>query len=111
MAKINLEYFNGTEWIHVDGFKTNELAWITLGADNRDYRTVDSKGRVIEEARVNSTKINKDISELVHDLGSSGRSVIATECVSQQIRLSDGRPAQIKIRIEADPREFEDVAP
>lgn len=46
---VELEYFNGTEWTKTDGLKwtSEKLAWISLGSDNLNYRTVDELGGVL----------------------------------------------------------------
>jgi hypothetical protein len=40
---IRLEYFNGKEWVKTNQHFYNEsVAWISLGGDDRNYRTVDA---------------------------------------------------------------------
>ncbi len=40
---VKIEYFNGKEWVPTDGLFGNELlAWVSLGSDYRNYRTVDA---------------------------------------------------------------------
>lgn len=46
---IKLEYFNGKEWVHVDEFFNEKIAWISLGGDNINYRTVDNNGNVLTD--------------------------------------------------------------
>jgi len=46
---ITLEYFDGEKWIQAGEFYTEHAAWISLGSDNENYRTVDENGRVIRE--------------------------------------------------------------
>lgn len=46
---ITLEYFTGKEWVFVEEWHTENLAWISLGADNFDYRTVDENGKVLTD--------------------------------------------------------------
>ena len=45
---ITLEYFNRTEWIQVGQWSNENIAWISLGGDDYNYRTVDEKGNVPE---------------------------------------------------------------
>ena len=44
---IELQYFNGTEWIKVGTWGNEEIAWATLGGDNYNYRTIDEDGKVL----------------------------------------------------------------
>ena len=46
---ITLEYFNGEEWIFVDEYNHEWIAWVTLGDDNLNYRTVDEDGNVLTD--------------------------------------------------------------
>jgi hypothetical protein len=39
---IELQYFNGKEWVTVEIFYNERIAWISLGGDDFNYRTVDS---------------------------------------------------------------------
>lgn len=41
-----LEYFNGKEWGLVGIWQSPDLAWISLGGDNLDYRVVGEDGKV-----------------------------------------------------------------
>ena len=38
---VRLEYFNGEKWVPCGEFGNEMIAWISLGSDNLDYRTVD----------------------------------------------------------------------
>jgi len=38
---INLEYFNGSEWVFVSEWYTEMMAWVSLRDDDFNYRTVD----------------------------------------------------------------------
>lgn len=51
---IQLEYFDGKTWIPTGRpFLTEKIAWISLGRDNKNYRTVDDEtGRVLTDASV-----------------------------------------------------------
>lgn len=48
---VNLEYWNGNEWVPAGGPFVNEtVAWISLGPDNKNYRTVAADtGRVLTD--------------------------------------------------------------
>lgn len=44
---IKLEYWNGKEWVLCSQWLNEALAWMSLGADNLNYRTVDALGNVL----------------------------------------------------------------
>ena len=44
---IKLEYFNGKEWVDCGKFHSEHIAWISLGGDNLNYRTVDIKSGLV----------------------------------------------------------------
>ena len=46
---IELQYFNGTEWIKVGTWGNEEIAWATLGGDNYNYRTIDEDSKVLTD--------------------------------------------------------------
>lgn len=47
---ITLEYFDGEKWIYASGPWINEtLAWVSLGGDDYNYRTVDENGKVLTD--------------------------------------------------------------
>lgn len=46
---ITLEYFNGKEWVFVSKWPNEHIAWTSLGGDDFNYRTVDSKGKVLTD--------------------------------------------------------------
>lgn len=47
---ITLQYFNGIEWIYAGGPFVNEtLAWVSLGGDDDNYRTIDKDGNVLTD--------------------------------------------------------------
>jgi hypothetical protein len=46
---ITLQYNNGKEWINVDEWNHESLAWASLGGDNLNYRTIDEKGKVLTD--------------------------------------------------------------
>lgn len=40
---VNIEYFDGSKWVPAGGpFGNEKIAWISLGGDEFNYRTVDS---------------------------------------------------------------------
>lgn len=48
---IKLEYFNGTDWVAAGGpFGNEAMAWVSLGGDDVNYRTVDAAtGKVLTD--------------------------------------------------------------
>lgn len=47
---VKLEYFNGKEWVFAGGpFYNETMAWVSLGGDDLNYRTVDDDGNVLTE--------------------------------------------------------------
>ena len=46
---IKLQYFNGTDWVDCGRFGHDCLAWISLGGDDFNYRTIDENGEVITD--------------------------------------------------------------
>jgi hypothetical protein len=46
---IELQYFNGTEWKPVSTWQNEVLAWVSLGGDDHNYRTVDENGKVLTD--------------------------------------------------------------
>jgi|LGOV01.1.fsa_nt_gb expansin (peptidoglycan-binding protein) len=46
---IKLQYFNGKEWVDVSEWHNEAMAWISLGDDNFNYRTVDVNGNVLTD--------------------------------------------------------------
>lgn len=38
---IEPQYFNGTEWITVSTWVNEHVAWVSLGGDTDNYRTID----------------------------------------------------------------------
>lgn len=45
---VTLEYYNGTHWIFVSEYVNENIAWMTLGDDNFNYRVVNEKGDVLK---------------------------------------------------------------
>ena len=46
---IELQYFNGEGWEHVESWYNERLAWISLGGDDHNYRTVAENGNVLTD--------------------------------------------------------------
>lgn len=47
---IKLEYWNGNEWVSAGDWPNENIAWISLGGDDVNYRTVDADtGEVITD--------------------------------------------------------------
>ena len=46
---ITLEYFDGSKWNYVGMFHHERIAWISLGNDTKNYRTVSESGEVITD--------------------------------------------------------------
>lgn len=47
---ITLQYFNGKEWIDCGNFINEQIAWISLGGDDYNYRTVHKEsGEVLTD--------------------------------------------------------------
>ncbi len=50
---VQLEYFDGRHWQPVGKPFFNERnAWISLGGDDANYRTIDSQGNVLTDKRI-----------------------------------------------------------
>lgn len=48
---VKLQYWDGESWVDCGKFANERFAWISLGGDNVNYRTVDSKGKVLRDNR------------------------------------------------------------
>lgn len=48
---ITLEYFDGKKWVHAGFFASEAFAWMSLGGDDANYRTVDASGNVLTDKR------------------------------------------------------------
>jgi hypothetical protein len=46
---IELQYFNGTEWTTVSTWANEWMAWVSLGGDDYNYRTIDENGKVLTD--------------------------------------------------------------
>lgn len=54
---VLLQYFNGKDWIPAGGFANETSAWISLGGDDDNYRTVDQdSGEVLTDKSVDKSK-------------------------------------------------------
>ncbi len=51
---IELQYWNGTNWIKVSSWVNEVIAWVSLGDDNFNYRTVDKNGNVLTDKSRNN---------------------------------------------------------
>lgn len=49
---VRLEFFNSKEWVFVGEYANENIAWITLGGDNFNYRVVNENGDVL---KINTT--------------------------------------------------------
>jgi expansin (peptidoglycan-binding protein) len=49
---VKLQYFNGKKWIDCGEFHNERIAWISLGSDNLNYRTIDENGAVLTDKSV-----------------------------------------------------------
>lgn len=49
---ITLQYYNGSEWVDVGLFHNDWSAWASLGGDDMNYRTIDSKNKVLTDKSV-----------------------------------------------------------
>jgi hypothetical protein len=46
---VTLQYFNGTKWTDCGEFFNEHTAWISLGDDNKNYRTVNDLNKVLTD--------------------------------------------------------------
>lgn len=46
---ITLQYFNGIKWVYCGEWTCETMAWISLGGDDKDYRTLDANGEVLTD--------------------------------------------------------------
>jgi len=56
---VRLEYWNGKKFIVCGDFYNDQLAWVSLGGDDVNYRTVDIKSN---EVITNKKKLNNGFS-------------------------------------------------
>jgi hypothetical protein len=62
------------------------------------------------KTKIDKKKLIRLTESLVHDLEISHRSCTATECTTEEITLRDGRKAQIKVVVNCDENDFDEVA-
>lgn len=56
---VKIEYFNGKEWVPAGGpFGNEAFAWVSLGGDDLNYRTVDENGKVLTDKSA-CNKVNR----------------------------------------------------
>ena len=46
---IRLQYLSNGNWIDCGEFNNERIAWMTLGGDNLNYRTIDENGVVLTD--------------------------------------------------------------
>lgn len=46
---ITLEYWDGKKWIFCSKWENETFAWISLGGDDFNYRTLDANGNVLTD--------------------------------------------------------------
>jgi hypothetical protein len=51
---IKLEYYDGAKWCQAGDFITEKWAWVSLGGDDENYRTVDENGKVLTDKSRNT---------------------------------------------------------
>lgn len=92
---IKLQYLNGTEWQTVSSWATESIAWISLGPDTRNYRTVDENGSVLTdkskreynmELLISDDDMVVTVDEWVNNLKNNGYS----ECDGDGYWVKDG---------------------
>lgn len=49
---IELQYWDGETWLHCGLFLNEDLAWVSLGGDDDDYRTIDPDGNILTDKTV-----------------------------------------------------------
>ena len=47
MDEVALEYWNGREWVNCGYWASEHIAWISLGGDDMNYRTVDTRTKEV----------------------------------------------------------------
>lgn len=58
---IKLEYWIGDKWVPAGEFHNEWTAWVSLGADNLNYRTVDEDGNVLTDKSLNTLGENPNM--------------------------------------------------
>lgn len=49
---VKLEYWDGTKWLKTGTWLNEWMAWVSLGGNDYNYRTVDEKGNVLTDKSV-----------------------------------------------------------
>lgn len=49
---IKLQYYCKDKWIDVSEWQNEAMAWISLGGDDFNYRTIDNIGNVLTDKSV-----------------------------------------------------------
>ena len=44
---VTLQYYDGEEWLDCGNFGNEHIAWISLGGDDINYRTIDKESREV----------------------------------------------------------------
>lgn len=57
-AIVQLQYNTGIAWVHVSDWYSEHLAWVSLGSDNLNYRTVNTiTGEVLTDKSVGDKNV------------------------------------------------------
>ena len=54
---VTLEYFDGEKWAFVGTYPNAKVAWVALGSDNHNYRTID-EGTILTAEIANNKTLN-----------------------------------------------------
>lgn len=46
---VTLQWFDGENWVFIDEYSNELIAWITLGPDTYGYRVIDKDGNVLKQ--------------------------------------------------------------
>ena len=46
---VTLQWFDGQKWVDTETWQNETLAWVSLGGDDYNYRTVDENGKVLTD--------------------------------------------------------------
>ena len=49
---VELQYFDGESWVKVGEFANENIAWISLGGDDINYRTIDVNENVLTDKSI-----------------------------------------------------------
>lgn len=56
---VTLEYWNGKEFVNCGDFFSEQIAWISLGGDDINYRTIDKNTKKVLTSKVIVKPSNK----------------------------------------------------